>query len=165
MNEIDGNEHCKEVYAHSGLALFWAQCFEHTLQNILLIHSRISGRCVTLTDLDGYEETIARQTLGRLLRDVRQHVSFSDDAEQLISTAHQNRNFLAHRFFKDRATEWYSFDGRKRLLDELDQMQKSFRIADTVASAICRAMGRVIGITDEVIDAEVERLETQHRTV
>ena len=163
MNESDENEHCKEIYAHAGLALYWAQCFEQTLENILVIHSRISRRCITLADLDSYEDEVARKTLGRLLRDVRQHVTFGDDAEELIATAHQNRNFLAHRFYKERATEWFSFDGRNRLIAELNRMQQSFRTADAVTSTICRALGHSIGITDEIIDTEFERLKNQNR--
>ena len=163
MNDEAIQEQHKDVYAHAELALYWAQCFEQGLETVLLIQSRLSGRCVTLSDLDSYETEVASKTLGRLLREVRQHVAFPADAEQLIATALKNRNFLAHRFFKERAKDWYRLQSRLALVEELQTIQESFSAADAVIIPICRVLRLQIGVTDEWVEAAVKRIETQEQ--
>ena len=95
MTDDAKSEHCKEVYAHAGLALYWAQCLEKSLENFLLLHSRLTGVCITLEEFDAFEESVEVQTLGRLLADTRKKVRFEDGAEELLATALQRRNYLA----------------------------------------------------------------------
>lgn len=74
MTEDEKSEQCKEVYAHAGLALYWAQRLEKSLGNFLCLHGRVSGECVTLPEFDALEERVEAQTLGRLLSDTRKQV-------------------------------------------------------------------------------------------
>ena len=158
MTEDDKSEQCKEVYAHAGLALYLAQCFEKSLENFLVLHARVSGECITLAQLDTFEERVEAQTLGRLLTDTRKHVRFDDGAEKLLATALQRRNFLAHRFFKERAADFMSPPGRDRMIAELIEIRECFRSADLVGSVICKGLQNVLGISDAMIEREFQRL-------
>ena len=151
-------EQIREVYAHAGLALYLAQCFEMSLQNFLIIHARLSDRSITLVELESYEEGVQRQTLGGLLREVRQRVSFDSSAETVIGDALQKRNLLAHHYFKERAVDFMSPDGRDRMISELEDFQSCFKFADAVASSIAQAAGKVLGITDEILEQEMKKL-------
>ncbi len=158
MTEDDKSEQCKEVYAHAGLALYWAQCLEKSLENFLYLHGRVSGECVALADLDALEERVEAHTLDRLLRDTRKHVRFEKGAEKLLATALERRNSLAHRFFKERAEAFMSRAGRKQMIAELIEIRECFHNADIVATVNCKALQEVLGISDEMIERQLKRL-------
>lgn len=158
MTEDEKSEQCKEVYAHAGLALYWAQCLEKSLENFLCLHGQSSGECVTLTELDALEGRVEAQTLGRLFNDTRKQARFDKGAEELLATALDRRNFIAHRFFKERAEAFMSRAGRDQMIVELIEIQDCFRKADIVATVICKALQKVLGISDEMIEQELKRL-------
>ena len=148
----------KEIYAHAGLALYWAQCLEKSLENILVINSRLSGECITLADLEAFENDVENQTLGRLLRNARKHIRFDGDSEKSLSLALKNRNFLAHRFFKKHAEDFFSEMGRDRMIAELIEIRECFQNADQISSLLCKALQKALGITDEMIEQQMEKM-------
>jgi len=97
-----------------------------------------------LAELDALEERVEAQTLGRLLADTRKRVRFEKGAEELLVTALERRNFLAHHFFKKRAEDFMSRAGRDQMIAELDEICERFRRADVVASVICKALQKVL---------------------
>jgi len=158
MTEDEKSEHCKEVYAHAGLALYWAQCLEKSLENFLCLHSRLTGVCMTLEQFDALEARVEALTLRDLLKDTRKKVRFKAGAEELLTEALTRRNFLAHRFFKERAEDFMSKSGRDRMIAELQEIQECFRRADVVGSVICKALQQALGISDDSIERELKRL-------
>lgn len=158
MEEDLESEHCKTVYAHAGLALYLAQCFEKGIENFLMLNSRVTGQCLTLEDLDLLEESIEKQTLGRLLRDLEKHVDFKGGSLDKFSDALARRNFLAHRFFKERAEEFFSEVGRDRMIAELESDQELFREADQRVTVICTALLRFLGISEAAVEAEYQTM-------
>ena len=158
MTEDERSEQCKEVYAHAGLALYYAQCLEKSLELFLALHAKCSGVCVTLEHLDTFEARVEAQTLGRLLSDTRNYVRFDAGAEELLGRALKHRNFLAHRFFKERAEDFMCVSGRDRLIVELIELQECFRSADLVGSVICKALEEQLGITGEMIERARKRI-------
>ena len=161
MQNDPEDERFKDVYAHAGLALYWCQCFEKTLENILLLQARLTNRRISLADLDRYEGQIEAQALGRLLKDVRQQVTFDKRAETTIADALSKRNFLVHRFFKERAAVWYAPQGTERLIAELESIQTLLREADTYASAISTRLGERLGLTTEILQDALEKLRSE----
>ena len=154
----------KEVYAYAGLALHWAQCFEKSVENIILISSKCGDISISLKQLESLEEDIERKTLGALLRIVKNYVSFSNEEEKIICDALEKRNYLAHCFFKDQAETWYLNDGAKMLSHELQEIVNLLRMADTIASTLMYDLGKAIGLTLEMVDAELERTVQTKRT-
>jgi hypothetical protein len=161
MTDAQKSEQYKEVYAYAGLALYAAQCLEKSLENFLCLHGRISGECVTLADLDALEDRVESQTVGRLLHATRSRVQFDNGAEKLLTTALDRRNFLAHRFFKERAIDFLSKAGRAKMISELTQLRERFDEADMVASVICKALQEELGVSDEVIERAYKRMVPQ----
>jgi len=157
MNNSEYEEQqCKEVYAYAGLALYCVQCFEMSLVNFLIIASRISGNTTTLKEIESLEEKAQKKTLGALLKDVRTIAAF--DVSAVITQALVKRNFLVHHLFKKRAIEFLSEKGRDKMLVELKDSCRCFQIADTAIIALCRASGKMIGITDELLNTEFNKL-------
>ena len=151
-------EQSRELFAYAGLVLYWAQCFEMSLEIFLLIHTRLANKSISLSELESYESDIQRKTLGGLLRDVRQRVAFDSSAEIAIGDALEKRNLLVHRFFKERGIEALSLAGRAEMIERLQDFEQSFRVADRVAWSIVEAARKVLGIPDEIIQQELKRL-------
>src|SRR5688500_2884929 len=121
------NEQCKEVYAHAGLAVYLAQCLEKSLENFLFLNARMTGIYLTLEQLNTCEKHLEAKTLGRLVAETRKHVQFKTGTEEILVTALERRNFLAHRFFKERAVDFMTKAGRDRMISELIDIQQCFQ--------------------------------------
>jgi hypothetical protein len=145
------NEHLKEVYAHTGFALYGAQLLEQSLANFLMLHGRATGTWITVAQLDALEERLERQTLGNLLNDVRKYVEFDEGIESVLTSALKRRNFLAHHFFKEHATDMLCKSGRNRMIESLKEMETLFEHADLAASVGCKGLQKMLGITDEML--------------
>ena len=151
-------EQIKEVYAHAGLALYLAQCFEMSLANFLFIFHRATNDLITIEELLAVEKSNERKTLGALLRRTKDFCNFDQDAIGRLDEALDFRNHLAHHFFKVHGEDFLSFTGREKMLESLLAMQRSFQIADTLMEAVNRAMSNSFGITEEIIQKELGKI-------
>jgi hypothetical protein len=156
----DQNENQKDVFAHFGRAAYHAQSFELSLKTIFMLLLRANNHSLTAEALDQCEITLDKQTLGTLIRDIRKVVSFDDASKALTDTALANRNRLMHGFYERHVTDLLSRSGREVVIRELEGYIDSFDIADAVASTVTKAIGKSLGITDSIIDTEVERMGT-----
>lgn len=156
MSNPSGNH--KDVFAHFGLAAYHAQCFEMELKNIFLLLIRVNNRSLLIPLLEQCEAVLDKQTLGTLVRDIRKVVSFGDGCVVAIESALTNRNRLMHGFYERHATNLLSKTGRDTMIHELETYSTSFEIADTVARSVSGAIGKSLGITDEFLQSELERM-------
>lgn len=153
----DDEQH-KDVYAYAGLALYWAQCFEMSLSNTLLLHERATNIKVSIKELESLESALRKRTLGGLLNQLKKMVALDPKTTEYIDSALEKRNFLAHHFFQDRATLFFTSSGRAEMIDELISIKNIFVIADTSAMALCGALGKSLGISNELLDDEFNRM-------
>ncbi len=151
-------EELKEMYAHFGLTAYCAQCFEIEALNILLLHARLSDLTAPVIELEELESKLNKKTLGSLLRDVKKRVSFQQSAERIIDHALARRNYLFHSFFSSHAAEMLSSAGRQNIIAELEDLRDLFQNADLVCKSISRLMAKLLGITDDVVEAELQNL-------
>jgi hypothetical protein len=72
---MDKSEHCKEVYAHHGLAMYRAQCVEQSIVQ-LLIYFDFFAKQVPLfksveqweQDFDSFDQVMSAKTMGQLVK-------------------------------------------------------------------------------------------------
>lgn len=113
----------KEVYAHFGLTFYVFGLVEHGLMNCALIvrvHGAVAaGRARTPaeweSEWDRQEVAVHSLTFGQLVREVEKIPEFADLASELVAV-NKNRNYFAHRFFREVAEYFVSADGCKLLL-------------------------------------------------
>jgi hypothetical protein len=65
-------------------------------------------------------------TFGRLLKELRQMGQSTHFLQRDLDQARDMRNWLAHRYFRDRAVQFMSPAGRVVMLQELDDATKLF---------------------------------------
>lgn len=152
----------REVYAYFGLAMYWAQCLEQSIFLNLLVFEHFPKAIPTYTtpeawaeSLDQYEARELSQTMGKLIRRLRDAGQSTALIEQLLDHALKSRNWLAHGFFSDRALDFVSPDGRVRMLEELDTLRDLFASTAHEIDAVTMPIAKRYGLTDEKL-AEIE---------
>lgn len=96
------------------------------------------------------------QTLGRMLRSLQSLTSISKDLECLLCEALTKRNWLAHDYFRDRATDFMNEQGRNCMIQELQEAQSLFKEADNALEVAFRPVREKYGITDEWLEKHME---------
>lgn len=157
----DENENHKDVFAHFGLAAYYAQCFEMEIKNIFMLSVRANHRTLPPDFFDQCGATLDKQTLGTLVRDIRKVVSFDDGCALALDTALSNRNRLMHGFYERHASDMLSHRGRETAIAELETYTESFKIADTVGRSVSGVLCKVLGISEQFLQAELEKMKQQ----
>lgn len=159
------SEQIKEIYAQFGLAIYFAQVLEHGLVNSLISLDLIPARhhlAKTPTEweeeLDSFSGRHFQRTMGQLMTDLRSVTSVDPNFDVLLRNALSKRNWLAHNFFRERATEFLSVKGREIMLKEIEECRILFEDADTQLEAIVEPVRKKAGVTDELIANELQRL-------
>ena len=156
------SHHVREVYAHYGLAMYWAQCLEQSILQHLLFFDHFPRAVKTYTTaqdwvaaIDRYEAGELKQTMGRLIYRLREAGQTTSSIEQLLDRALKNRNWLAHAYFSDRAVDFMSPGGRDRMLDELGALKDHFVCTANEIDEITMPVAQSYGLTAEKL-AEIE---------
>lgn len=152
------DEEFKEVYAHAGLALYLAQCFEMAMQNFIVLYHLATNKRISRAELDAVDDQTKRKTMRSLLAKVRKRCRFDPGSTEVIERALVERDYLAHHYFKEMSDLFFSSSGRQKMIDRLLEMQRTFQIADTAMEAVNRALADSVGITQEVIERELKAL-------
>jgi hypothetical protein len=154
----------KDVYAHFGAVAGRVAALEMVLTQMVLLNAKRNGKVTTDEDFENMEAALQNsQTLGRLIKTVNAQVALPDLTEQVMGEALMRRNFLMHHFFRERAFEFETEAGRKRLVKELMEAHAYVLVATKLASDLCLNMAADFGITIEDIETEAERLREAAR--
>jgi len=150
----------REVYAYFGLVMYSAQCLERELSLVLTVAFKPRPR--TRPDFDELLERRYRKTLGALVAELRKAEKGDAELEGDLVAALEKRNWLAHHYFWDRAGKFMTSNGRYSMMEELKLINDEFSALDKRLSQVTTRWRKKVGITDEIIDAEMRKLaETQ----
>ena len=159
LDDLDEEEQAHEVFAWTGLALYYAQVFEQGVTNLLLI-AWLADRTIKeeFSSADAFFEAHGKLMLGRLLRKLENHLQLSDEVSAVCLDSLQRRNFLVHRYFVDRVELLFNQEGCRLVLDELYSHISTFRKADLELEDLLTSLGRRMGYTHERVQVELEKL-------
>ena len=152
------SEHIREVCARFGAAMFHIQGLERQLAILLATAYGPGLPEITRKEFDNLLESLFQKTLGSLISRLRQVTDLTDEIEMDLERALSKRNWLAHDYFWDRAVEFMTEKGRTSMIDELEKLGAEFRRLDHQFTQITRVSAQKYGITEEVIEKELQRL-------
>jgi len=168
MESISLDEQIKEVYANFGLAIYQAQCLEHGLVNALVFLDLIPNRRSVAKSasewaalVDSFMDARFELTLGKMIRALKDITVVPVELRDHLASALSKRNWLAHRYFRDRAEAFLTQSGRAAMVTELEQMQAAFSQADDTLEATIRPARERIGLTDEVLAKTYAKLRVE----
>lgn len=154
----------RDVYAHYGLAMYWAQCLEQSIFQNLLFFDHFPKAVASYTtpqswadEFDRYEERELGKTMGRLIRRLSEAGQPTTSIEQLLNAALKSRNWLAHGYFADRAIQFTVPDDREIMIAELEEIQTKFKECAHQLDAVTLPAMHKYGLTD----AELARIHTE----
>lgn len=163
------NEEVREVYARFGLAIYSAQCLEHGLVNAFLYLHLIPSKMPRShskeweDDVDSFASKHFEHTLGRMIKDLEGFTNVSPNLSKKLSEALKIRNWLAHDYFRERAREFLSHEGRTIMINELDDATNTMNEADAELSVTLDPILKKYGITEELIAKTSEEMLSKHK--
>ena len=148
----------REVYAKYGLAMYFAQCLETGLVNLLVALELKDRDKITISDIDSLIGINYDKTLGKLIYSLKEAMKTSEDIETDLKELLDIRNYLAHRYFRVKAIDFMKKDGRQHMLSELECFISKLESGDKKIESITAVIAEQYGITDEAICKSVEDL-------
>ncbi len=103
-------------------------------------------------EFDSFMGRNFEQTLGRLIRDLRETTVVPPELEDKLTHALRRRNWLAHNFFRERAEDFMSARGRDGMIRELEEAQTMFQAADDLLNQTIKPIRGKYGFTDERLE-------------
>jgi hypothetical protein len=158
----------REVYALAGAALYQAQCLEHEIVNSLGLSAvlpfwttkRPRSRAEYEARVDQVWDENYERTFGQLLKSLRQSgIAIPATLDSLLRESLGRRNRLVHRYFRERANDWFNPEGRRSMAAELKSMEELFREADQALHDVAAKIRAVVGITESKIKAIADLME------
>jgi hypothetical protein len=168
--DYDESEHSKEVYAYFGLAYYQSGVIESGIANALLYGEFLPGwkarieqegktnfdRKVYEAEFDAYLESRFAQSMGNLIARLDRVYTIPVELKQVIKEGKALRDFLAHHFFRERATDFVTRAGRDRMIAELNGMVEKFHDMDVRIQRLTEPVMRDLGIRDDVLQRLME---------
>ena len=154
-----------ELYAEFGIASEKAQLLEIEAGNYVLAFLGIFFKPDKISNeqrdfLKNLIDDMNHATLGKLLKSVKGLAEFDESFLKLFDAALEQRNYLAHHFFRSHNFAIYSADGRKVMIEELKSIQRQLDIAHASLSAASTCLNKISGlptVTDEQLKKWTEQ--------
>jgi hypothetical protein len=147
----------RETFARFGLAFYQAQCVERQIGILLAsTHNPVFLR-TSPDDRDRFYSTEFAKTLGRLVSTLAERAVLAPAFEARLRRAVELRNWLAHHYFWERAGDLLSWEGRERMIAELQEAVDFLGTLDEELTAISMEWLKSQGVTIEAILAEMAK--------
>ena len=169
MNDQQESDHIRDVYAHFGLAVYLAQCVEQSIfQHLLFLDhfpkaiAEFTSKEAWVSAFDEFEARELSQTMGKLIRRIKEAGQPTDDIQVLLTQVLKQRNWLAHGYFADRAMDFTRESGREKMVIELEELQGLFREAAGKIDALTMPVARRYGLTEDALATLMAGLVENH---
>lgn len=113
----------KTTFAHFGLAYYLASVLEHEIVNTLAVNRLVAAEQLLS---DPWDDKF-KATMGALVKQLEAHTQADPELAADLIEALQLRNHLAHAFWRDRAEDFCTEDGRARMIAYLIEARKHFK--------------------------------------
>ena len=154
----------KEVYAWSGLALYYAQVLEHALVNLIVVATGDNEDLSSeLEDWDGFFEKYFRKMMFKLIRIAGERAGVGKDLVQDLEVVRKRRNFLAHEFFRANDTNFLHVVGQQKMVMELHSMIAQCQNATQRVDELTFEIGAAHGITASLVAEMVAEMRKEAR--
>lgn len=161
---MDHDEQVKTVYAHFGLASYLSQVLEHGIVNSMAYFHLIPSKAASIRSAEEWEKQVDdfmgggfEKTLGGMIKALSAAVAIPPHLGELLSETQRRRNWLAHAYFRERASSLMTEVGRFQMIAELQDAQALFTRADAELEKIVLPLRKRYGLTDERLKKVVDR--------
>ena len=161
---MDKSDHCREVYARYGHAMYRAQCVEQSITQLIVFFdffpnnlSKISSKADWEKGIDEFDGELSSKTMGQLVKSLTGLGAVDTSIENKLRVALSERNMLAHRFFVDHALNFVSEKGRDLMIFALHECCALFDEIEDILNPITYSLCEKYGLTQELL----KKIETE----
>jgi hypothetical protein len=147
----------RETFARFGLAFYRAQCVERQIGILLATTHNPEFLRTPPEDRDRFYSTEFTKTLGRLVSALGERTVLVPELEARLRRAVELRNWLAHHYFWERAADLLSWEGRERMIAELQEAMDFLGTLDGELTTISIEWLKSQGVTIEAVLAEMAK--------
>lgn len=142
------------ILYYVGLSIFWAQCIEKTLENMLIakelsVNSKLTNKIVDET-FDKIENS--KSTMGKLVSDVKKTFSIDDEHSEKLKSILDLRNYFAHKFFKVNSFKPYTENGQREMIIECAKFIDECKALDKELVMYSKKYELKMGLTEELLN-------------
>jgi len=162
----------RETFAYFGFASYQVSVPETGLAHALLWSNFLTrvGKEYRATkgqgfDRAGYEAAFDKfmeqqfdQTMGNLLQQSNSVPELSAELKSRIRRAKERRDFLAHRFWRERCIEFATESGREKLRSELKSDAELFEQLDREVNEAMKVVRVKLGVKEEWLEAHAQKM-------
>jgi hypothetical protein len=149
----------REVYAHYGLALFEAQVVEHGIVTLATLTGVRDGTIRTFEESEADSAELFKLTMGKVKQALMSRRPDVANLEEILARAVRLRNFLAHRYFRERSAAFMTEDGQRQMIEELEKATAFFKEADDKLKPLAMQIMEALGVASHMPDAMEEVLQ------
>lgn len=157
-------EQVKEVYGLFGLAIYWTQVLEHTIVNLLIVSTLMPEYYQNqyspeewFRAFDSFFEKEFKNTLGKMINNLKKSSDYNCELDDRLLEVLNIRNRLVHRYFRERAIDFLSSEGRDKMIEELTDSICLFKSTDLLLNGVMNKIRRSFGISDSSFKEEMDR--------
>ena len=147
----------REVFARYGVAMYYAQCLEHQLGLMLASMCNHGFLTVPHEARDALFDQELSKALGKMAQGLKKTMPVSPTLKDRLTRAVEVRNWLAHRYFRERAREILSLRGREVMISELQERADFLQALDNEFTGIMEKWLSRMGVSSEDIRVEMKR--------
>jgi hypothetical protein len=120
----------RQVFAKFGLAMYQGQVLEHEIVNLIVWSGIGAGIYRTPDEMETADGEMFGKTMGTLKTVLLSRRIDLGHLQGDLIKAVKLRNFLAHKYFRERAAAFTTYDGREMMIAELDSAVALFGQVD-----------------------------------
>ena len=105
----------------------------------------------------------SEQTLGNLINRLSKTFAISNELNAKIAEGKNKRDFLAHHYFRERATDFAHRNGRDRMIAELTEIREFFRALDKETDLLVAPIFPQLDISQERVQEYMSEYMEQAR--
>lgn len=154
----------RELFARFGLALYHAQCLEIQVGQLLAVHNP-EFFAMSPEQRDRAFDVEHEKTLGRLIDSLVGRMQMSPSLRDRLREANRLRNWLAHRYFWERAKHILKPEGRENMIVELQEKADLFRELDRELTDFATKLIFRAGVSNQEFESLLEPYDPGDDTI
>jgi hypothetical protein len=158
------SEQIRNVYVQFGLAVYLTQCVERSLSMLLVTKYGPGVGQTTRGQFDKSLGSLHKKTFGALVQEFKKQVQDPPAFASDLDLALEKRNWLAHRYFWERAGHLMSEQGRGTMLLELEGAVEMLNALDEKIKSVALDWWDEAGLDYAVVEREAAKLVDDARS-
>jgi len=173
---LDEDDKVKDVYAHFGSAVYYAQVLEQQSINMIAACKQTENNLTKEEDVEALwnEYDLGSRTFGKLIIEIKKLYQIKEEDALELKEVLKLRNYIAHDYFRFNVELFYNESGQKRMIKDFINFQEKAKSMDKKLLKYLKLYIDRIGLTDEYISNILEEtkkswtnkfIDENHKTI